>query len=201
MIFAHAFLGLILASLFEKLLPLSTNYLRSYQKMVIWSAFVIGAVFPDFDFLYLFFIDNSVSHRLFVTHSILPYVALLLLGITYIRSFKKDILYENALIAFTIGVISHLLSDSVLDKVYFINPLTYQYILFQPFELNKDLGFAGYITSPYMIMESAISLFGFYLLIINLYKTNYVFRFMLGLIGIIQLGVAFALMPFLQSFN
>lgn len=201
MIFAHTFIGMLVASGINPKLIKSKGFPITKQKLLIWASAMIGAIAPDFDLLYVFFIDNTAFHRNLISHALFPYILLLIIGLIIIKVKNLNTLYISLLLAFFLGIVSHLVADMFLDTVYPAKPFSSKGLSLNPFPLDKSSGLLGYFTSPYMVIEIIISLLGLSVFIKSLHKHKKEFKLLLVLLGIIQIGTIIALIPFLYKFN
>lgn len=203
MIFAHSLIGVILAYLAFPLISKQFNIkkLQKYKKAFLYIPFILGSVFPDIDFAYLFLVDRHMGHRQLLTHSIIPYAILLLIcvGLSLFSKSVRNYLYLG--ISFFIGITSHLVADMYIDPVYLFSPISKAIFLIQPFAFNPDAGIKGYLFSPYGFTEILIIICGMSVLINSFYKSKKEFILMLGIIGIIETSAILALIPYINSFN
>lgn len=202
MIFAHAFLGMLFAYSLEKYLIFHKSKVKYvHQKTIIWLTFIFGAIFPDIDILYVLFVDKNIFHRELPTHSLISYLLLYLIIYLLIKYKKLDRLYLNIAKAFTIAVISHLLSDLYVDRINILNPFFNESFIWAPFFLDKSQGFLGYIKSPYMFTEILIILTGQSAMLTSFAPYKNEFKLLLAVsIGVLIAAFIF-LIPFLHDLN
>lgn len=121
MLIAHGPLGYLIArSVVPKLRKLKPSRLQLRWYYV--SGF-IGGIFPDIDLLYYYFVEAVFSHRQFITHSFLPYVVIVLLGIG-VMLIKRWRWIGVCTIAFAVGALSHVVADSVFGIAAWLAPLS-----------------------------------------------------------------------------
>lgn len=108
MILAHGPLGYLLAYAVRQRWP--------YPRWYYWFG-ASGGIFPDIDLFYYYLVDSSVSHHQLLTHSILPYIILLVIawGIKPVRL---------PVMLFALGCISHVLADTLTGYVAIVSPLS-----------------------------------------------------------------------------
>lgn len=123
MIFAHAPLGYLTAYATRRWWnqPLRT---RS-QRVLIYAIATVGGMFPDIDLVYFYFFNASLSHRQLLTHSLLPYAIIMLLGFILVQlRFQRWRWLGRLLIAFTLGVYSHFLADAWVGRLIVFYPFS-----------------------------------------------------------------------------
>ncbi|MBI4406895.1 MAG: metal-dependent hydrolase [Candidatus Kerfeldbacteria bacterium] len=108
MIIAHGPLGYLVAYLVRR----RWTFPRSYY----WFG-VIGGIFPDIDLFYFYFIDASRSHHQLITHSLVPYLVLGLVGLSVQR-------LRIPVSLFVLGAISHIGADVLTGYVAVFQPLS-----------------------------------------------------------------------------
>ncbi len=98
----------------------SIGYLLSkrfqFPRWQLWLA-AAGGVFPDVDLFYYYLVDSSVSHHQYLTHSLLPYLLVILLA-WWIKPLRWPVTL------FALGSISHVLVDMLTGFVAIWNPLS-----------------------------------------------------------------------------
>ena len=151
MILAHSLIGV----------PI-TNYLikgkSEFQNRHIFTNLmyfvgIVAAVFPDFDLSLSFFI-SELDHRKLVSHSIIPYLVIFLVGILFSKIIKK---YESEIkilnLIFFIGVLSHLFLDFLVGGISLFAPFT-RYSFGFPIYFNYTSDFySKYFSSFYFFLE------------------------------------------------
>ncbi len=124
MIFAHGPLGALAARgtwrVFDFL-----NVTRAQLRWLLLAGF-IGGIFPDIDFLYVYFIDGSVAHRSLITHTLPIYI--LLWAVVSIALYILRRSYWFALVTtFFFGVVTHLCTDMIASNVRMFYPFNERY--------------------------------------------------------------------------
>jgi len=117
MILAHYPAGYITAQL---LFPRFKKTNISYKTFLVWS--LLGAVAPDFDIFYFYFIDHSQHHHhKYFSH--FPIVWFLLLGLSlfWYKFSKKNAKPALALI-FSLGGCVHMILDSLVGDIWWGAP-------------------------------------------------------------------------------
>lgn len=216
MIFAHAFIGQILAYFLVPRLetheetvslpkwlrrfaiPAQFHITKKVQRVLLWLIFILASIFPDIDILYILFINPDVSHRTLFTHSLIPYLVLVWAIVLIARYKKLPKFTISASSAFIVGIFFHLLADMFAEEIYPFNPIfpqSYQLLLYN---VISTQGLTGYFKSPYMAVEVLIIVTGISLLINTFKKFNNELKFLLTVSGIILVLAAITVTPFLQ---
>tara|TARA_Y100000588_G_scaffold244425_1_gene258564 strand:- start:1669 stop:2205 length:537 start_codon:yes stop_codon:yes gene_type:complete len=138
MFIAHLPAGYLLAR--HLLKRIST--LPASHKAVTLSA-MAGAIAPDLDMLYFYFIDNGQTHHhKYLSHWPILWIGLLCVSVLAVALGKRKGLPFLALI-FSVGGLLHMLLDSVVGDIWWLAPMVDQpYALFtvparfQPWWLN-----------------------------------------------------------------
>ena len=129
MLIAHLPAGYILA---KKLFKNFKSSLLSKQFFFI--AILSGAIFPDLDLFYFYFIDaKSVHHHYYFFHWPIIYLALLLIG-SILYFFKSTPIKRLGLISclFALAALLHLLLDTFVGDVWLFMPfIDRSYAMFQ----------------------------------------------------------------------
>ena len=119
--------------------------IRGNQKTHLkWTlvAGMLGGIFPDVDLLYLYFLDATPQHH----HTYWPHLPIAWLGLgllTWIAARQRSVTFRQALAAFLLGWLSHLLLDSLTGDIWWLYPLIDQPYslahvdaLYQPWWMN-----------------------------------------------------------------
>lgn len=119
--------------------------IRGDQKTLFkWTlaAGMIGGIFPDVDLLYLYLLDATPQHH----HTYWPHLPIAWLGIgllMWIAARHREVAFRQALAAFLLGWLSHLLLDSLTGDIWWLYPLIDQpyslahvNALYQPWWIN-----------------------------------------------------------------
>ena len=104
----HFAVGVIIASVSNYILSNVTGFLLTLIEFGIIIIFALGA---DFDILFVLLlknIDEDRGHRFFITHSIYPFVAILIFGISLAISLSYHIIWICSL-----AYLSHLILDCI----------------------------------------------------------------------------------------
>jgi len=120
MVFAHLPAGFITTYLTKKL------WCKKLTKKEIWWTFFIGTlagVLPDIDTLYYYLIDSSLSHREFITHTPILYVAIFCL-LFLIGHFKKSSFVKAISLVVLSSALGHLVLDSLTSGIGWLYPVT-----------------------------------------------------------------------------
>lgn len=103
---------------------------------------LIGSVFPDFDMLYFYLIDNSQHHHhTYWTHIPIFWFGIFLILGVLLKIFKAH--YLPFLVVFGVNVIIHLITDTIVGDIKWLYPWTDSYFAlatvparYQPWWLN-----------------------------------------------------------------
>jgi len=204
MIFAHAFIGAIIAYIATPKMLQGTEaekFWKLNKKSVLWLFAILSSVFPDLDILYVLLIDNSAEHRKLLTHSIVPYTIILILVLLIIKIKKIDKYYSQLTLISWLGVLFHLIADLYVAPVYLFTPISNVMLLWQPFHINLKDGIKAYIFSPYMLTELIIIITGTILLIKSFINEKKELIILLSILGMILISAIGTLIPFISSFN
>ncbi|NBO17491.1 MAG: metal-dependent hydrolase, partial [Proteobacteria bacterium] len=110
MILAHSLIGVPITHYLIK--NKSEFYDKPLFTNLMYGVGIVAAVFPDFDLILSFFI-NDLDHRKLISHSIVPYLVVFCFGILLSKLFSK---YSSEIkilnLIFFIGVLSHLFLDA-----------------------------------------------------------------------------------------
>lgn len=148
MLFSHQFVGVATTA---SVLKLSKKPLPQKQKNIVWTVGILSAVLPDFD-LTLSVLDHAIRHRYLITHSIVPYIAIFALAYLF-SYFKKNDFYKILTLVSFLGVLSHMILDTLMGGLTLLAPFTSN---FYGFELNLCNGgnwVLNYIRSFYIVPE------------------------------------------------
>jgi hypothetical protein len=126
MLFAHGPAGYLLTHVLARTAysdivdPQRTD--RLYQVLMV--AGVVGAICPDFDFIYHIFIDSDrTSHHKYITH--LPLFWMGLWGVLFaIGQWRKDRSFCAVVTTFCASAVLHLAFDTLTGKVYWFAPIS-----------------------------------------------------------------------------
>ncbi len=198
MIFAHAFIGLIIGY-FLTIKPINSKlYTKEKRLLYIFIAGIIGSIFPDFDFVFVFLLHNKDLHRHLLTHSLISYI-IVLVGFSifkYVRKRSIDDLWQRIFWAFWLGAVIHLFADLIATPVYLFEPISNISMVLHRFRANETDGLRKYIFSPYMINEIIVIITGLVLLIMRFKNCKKELMILLGLLGTILLMAMIVLVPF-----
>lgn len=121
MIFAHAPFGWLVADWCRRVWK--QDKFRQGQKWWLLIVGAVGGLFPDLDLFYYHLVSAEVSHRQLPTHSVFLYLPLVLVVLVLLRWFKKTWWFE-VVACFGLGVLSHLLTDSIGGAVMWLWPFS-----------------------------------------------------------------------------
>lgn len=177
MILAHGPLGYLTAYITKRWWKADQQSPR-HRTILYWVACIAG-IFPDSDLFYIYFVNDSVSHRQLITHSLLLYVGILIIGIILVR-WRGFSVYWIAIVLFGLGGMSHVITDALVGFVALFEPFNsalyglpgvewYQQTLFTRYSLVTMLGLelaifiiAGYtfVRQRWYIIMSSILFIG-----------------------------------------
>lgn len=157
------------------------------HRTVLYAVAAVAGMFPDIDLLYYYFIDATQSHRQLLTHSLLPYVILLLVGLICYYFGRKPF-WSIVIVYAGIGGLSHLLTDSIIGFTILLSPF---------FDLPVGLPSWNWWQQSLFMRQPLIILLGLELLIIvgagaTLVKAKAAYYSCAGILGVIGLvGLVF----------
>jgi len=163
MILAHSLIGVPITHYLIK------NKSEFYEKPIftnlMYGVGIVAAVFPDFDLILSFFI-NDLDHRKLISHSIVPYLVVFCFGILLSKLFRK---YSSEIkilnLIFSIGVLSHLFLDALVGGVSLFSPFTDITIGFPIFFNYTTDFYTKYFTSFYFLLEIPLMAYSVYSII------------------------------------
>lgn len=124
MFIAHLPSGYLLAKCLKKKVITFKSW-----KLIFFSA-ILGGVFPDFDLLYFYFIDNRQNnHHTYMTHIPLYWLIMFPL-VSTLLVFLKNNIYLVSWLVFVLGVFVHLILDTVTGGILWYYPLDMHYFSF-----------------------------------------------------------------------
>ena len=98
----------------------------SRESVAPLAAIMVGSVFPDVDLIYFYLFDHQrTHHHLYWTHVPAFWMAVLA-GVLLAWAVKRELRPPVALWFFLLGVLSHLLLDSIIGDIYWLIPFGYQ---------------------------------------------------------------------------
>ncbi|HEX3020718.1 MAG TPA: metal-dependent hydrolase [Chitinispirillaceae bacterium] len=126
MLIAHAPAGYLLTRLLSrtlfknKIIPKRSD--RLYQQLMF--AGIIGAILPDFDFFYHFFMDpNKISHHSYISHMPVFWFSLMCILILTGNILKNNKISTISVILCSSAML-HLVCDTITGKIYWLYPLS-----------------------------------------------------------------------------
>lgn len=123
MIFAHGPLGFTLSWLTKPLWRTTPTKRYAFWMYVVG---YIGGIIPDIDLFYYYLVDASASHREMITHTPFLYLVIYLVLGTVFLSLKKKKAFLGLTI-FTLGTISHLLTDGIVSQIRYLYPISNEF--------------------------------------------------------------------------
>lgn len=164
MVFSHAFFASALINAVHKKTDIKNTPLT--DNMIYFVA-IVGSIFPDLDIALLLF-DPNIQHRQLISHSLLPYILLLLITML-ISKIKRNTTYEVLAKAFFIGTSSHILLDLFAGGLVLLAPLSFTTFGFPIyFDAQSEIWGKTYLTSWYMVAEAVF----FILYLATIYRNN-----------------------------
>lgn len=204
MIFAHAFIGTIIAYIAVPNMLKGTGAEKIWKlnkKFTLWLFAIVSSIFPDIDIIYVLLNSNKIEHRKLLTHSIIPYTIVLIVVLAIVKTKKLDKYYSQLALISWLGVLFHLIADTYVAPVYMFTPISNIMFLWQPFYINLSAGIKAYIFSPYMFTESIIIITGTILVIKSFINEKKELIILLSILGMILISAFVTLIPFISSFN
>jgi len=90
------------------------------------AAIMAGSVFPDVDIIYFYLFDHQrTHHHLYWTH-IPAFWLMVCAGVLLAWAAMRELRPPVALWFFLLGVLSHLLLDSIIGDIYWLIPFSYE---------------------------------------------------------------------------
>ena len=162
MILAHSLIGVPITHYLIK--NKSEFYDKPLFANLMYGVGIVAAVFPDFDLILSFFI-NDLDHRKLISHSIVPYLVLFCFGILLSKIFKK---YSSEIkilnLIFFIGIASHLFLDALVGGVSLFSPIT-NHTVGLPIFFDYTIDFySKYFTSFYFLLELPLIVYSLYMI-------------------------------------
>lgn len=134
MIFAHTPIAFLIPYYSRK--KWSQN-LSSKQIKIVFIIAIIGGLFPDIDLLYYYLFAADFSHHEAFTHS--AFIYLILFCVLYLLFYLlKNNFYKKIITFFFLGVLSHLLADSVGAGVIWLYPFSKEMYGLTSFDWFRD---------------------------------------------------------------
>lgn len=125
-----------------------------------FAAAMIGAVAPDVDMLWFYFVDNrGHHHHSYLTHRPIVWLGFLLAGLLIRQWFQKT---GTALTFFGAGGLVHMMLDSITGAVAWLWPFsdaTYPLVMVQATHSHWILSFLNHWTFKVEILIAAAALF------------------------------------------
>ena len=139
MFIAHVPSGYILAKFLEKKLKAT-----GLSKKTFFALLMVGAVFPDLDSFYFYFIDGrSVHHHKYFVHWFSVWLPILFAAVLYLKITKFSSKMAWMISLFSVGAVLHICLDTFVGDVWLFAPFIDQpYVFFevmpryQPWWLN-----------------------------------------------------------------
>ncbi len=158
MIIAHGPLGYLITYSLRRWWQ---SALTAGQRRVLYFTAFIGGIFPDIDLFYFYLVDSTVSHRQLLTHSILPYSILLMLGCIGIFGVRKLRFYGWLCFVFALGAYSHIAADMIVGMAALLNPFSIEMYGLVSIAWYRDSWFMRYnlvtnFTLEFIIIAGAI---------------------------------------------
>lgn len=161
MIFAHGPAGFLTSFLTKPFWKKRFGVFRKRTTYWLMAIGALGGIFPDIDLFYYYLVDAGTSHRAFLTHTPVLYVSVFILLFPILLLLKKA-KWAFALVAFTLGALSHLATDTIMAQIRFLYPLSNTFYGISDFNIafiNSNLLFLNFL------MEGIFFTFFFYALI------------------------------------
>jgi len=189
MVLAHSLIGVPIT-----FFVLSKVNLKNFQKFssldinLLYFFGIIGAVFPDFDLILTFFIDD-LNHRKLISHSLIPYLAIFISVYFLAKTLReKEDLVNLINLIFFLGVFSHLLIDFLVGGISIFAPFSGEVFGFPIYFTVVSDFFYYYFTSWYSFFELLILLVSttFILKLKNIFIVKYlpIFLFLTAIVMI-----------------
>lgn len=148
MIIAHLPAGYLLTNAMQS---------RLKEKSLLWAG-LLGSVFPDFDILYFYLIDDrQTSHRQYWTHVPFFWICVACLTLPFVVRFG-GVKMKRAALFFYANLAAHLCFDTIVAPVYWLRPSNDQSVQFFHIHIEKvfDYWFWNYMFHPFFMVELLI---------------------------------------------
>lgn len=151
MITAHLPSGIVLG----KLLP---------QKSWVFPAAVLGAVLPDFDLFWFYFIDDSAfHHHKYWVHAPAFWAAIAIVVLPLVSRFARELL--PTAVAFFAGLFLHICLDSVAGDIMWAWPLSDQLYHLVTVTARYEHWILNFVLHPVFLLEIAIWIWAIFLVV------------------------------------
>lgn len=120
----------------------------------LWAIALGSTVAPDLDVIYNITFRGFFNHSLLLTHSLFPYLGVLL-GWYALRKFKSQPYLQTVLWLIALGGLSHLLLDVIAHSTPLFYPLSLRMIGFPPARIVEG-GVLAYISDPLFLCEPVL---------------------------------------------
>jgi hypothetical protein len=178
MIFAHGPLGALTSRATWRVFDV-LNLTRSQLRWLLLVGF-IGGIFPDIDFLYVYFVDGSVFHRGLITHT-LPIYLLVWVIVSAACYLLRRSYWFAVVTTFLFGVVTHLVTDMIASNVRIFYPFNQHF-----FGLN-DLG-VTFLNDRLLLVNFLIEGFFiscFLIMLVREFVNEYYHRLLTGAVGVL----------------
>jgi hypothetical protein len=128
----------------------------SWTRKLPWAAALAGCVLPDLDVIVNTLFNGVLHHLYYLPHSIFPYLPVLILGVLLVRLHRTRLAGWTVL-AFGVGVLSHLLLDAVSHGTVLLYPL-WDGLVGWTFPRTDERILVSYFHSPHFWLEPAVIL-------------------------------------------
>ncbi len=161
MVLSHSLIGVPLTYLLVR--NKKDILLDKFQSNFIFLVGIVGSVFPDFDLILGFFI-NDLDHRKLFSHSVLPYLFFYLFVnfMIYYLLNKNQKFWKIVNLVFLVGVLSHLFLDFLVGGISLLAPFNSGIYGFDIYFDYPDSFFNYYFLSWYLLPEFLILLVSSY---------------------------------------
>jgi zinc dependent phospholipase C len=86
----------------------------------------VGSVFPDLDMIWFYFFDHQRTHHHLYWTRVPAFWLTVSAGVVLALAAKRELRPPVALWFFLLGILSHLLLDSIIGNIYWLLPYSHQ---------------------------------------------------------------------------
>ena len=154
MIIGHLPAGYLLGRAFSRL-----RFVEDVRPRDLVAASMLGSVFPDLDMIYFHLVDHGrTHHHLYWTH--LPSIWIALSSaILFAGAVASRLRPPPAFWFFMLGVMSHLVLDSVIGDIYWAIPFNYEPFSMVTVQARHSSWYFNFILHWVFVLELALAVF------------------------------------------
>lgn len=149
MYYAHIPAGYITSKL---LLGRFSKYPLSHKLFIFFG--ILGAIAPDFDFLYYIFSPRGQGHHAYITHFPVFWATLLAFSYVCLKIDNKRHQWPSMSVVFTFSGFIHIVLDTLVGHIFWLDPFV---------DMKNPVSFAEYIPWDSGFLELFVFLLAIYL--------------------------------------